>query len=178
MEIAQGMADFGIQLNAKQCKSKMTEMLEEFRREYDDENKTGNPPSTWQWFETFMKMEEGNPNLKAPYAYTNGTAAGHHSYSVQGEQNKARSGSTRSRNVKSCNEAQAKPSKKSAKKPLFRTWVQDMQEQHLEAKRELNLEVRLLREGQEKRSDARMAKLDNITDTLKFIGESIAAQKT
>lgn len=168
-EIAAIMKLFDYDRSFKQCQRKMSQLLDQFRKEFDKERRTGQAPSTWKWFQTILEMEEGCPNLNAPFAFSVGAQT---QYNVQGTQKPlVEKRNTRTRTANASHTADddedvdnpedikdkgAKGKKKEvAKKQLYKSWLQQTKEKSAEAqdkaaqaKLGLVEEVRLLRLAQ------------------------------
>lgn len=156
-EIAACMTQFGIHLNAKQCKDEMNSLLQEFRLEYDRQQQTGQAPSTWAWYGTFLQMNEGSANLDAPFAVSLGSASLH---TVKGAPAISLDRSTRTRPTCVQNQPKAPKNTAGKKKLVFKSWVQDNQEAQLQQRIDMVQEIRLMREGYEKRSEQRLKILE------------------
>lgn len=71
-QIAVVMNLFDVPVNARQCKAHMSTLLDEFRKAYDQGNKSGGAAPSFPLYAEMLKIFEGCPTLEAPIAVTIG----------------------------------------------------------------------------------------------------------
>ena len=166
-EIATSMKEFLSKgPSAKQCASNMQRMQDKLRKEFDLQSQTGQAPSTWPWFNTFLEMEQGSANLHAPCTFSVGSSTSYTQHGAAAVQN-VRTSRARPRNQAKnntmteeeeedvddpgCQKQTDKKKKPATKKETAR----QLQLEHLEVKKGLLEESRLSREAADRRTDGR-----------------------
>lgn len=179
--------------NSKQCKSKLTDLLDKFKNAFDKQGKSGRSPTKFEWYDTILGIEEGSSNLNAPYAFSVGAAV---QYSREGvnEPESTRSSrarpSRRSATVQSAEETVDDPEaarnngrgvvvrerggSARVRRPL--TWAQEVQHQQIQSRNDLVGEVRLWREQAHDRSGDRNISLNVIATSMRMIAEAALAK--
>lgn len=160
-----GMAEsmlksFNIAVSAKQCKSHMAHLKDEFNKAFDGTNKTGAGAPTFRHFNTMMKIFEGSPTLVAPVKSSVGRGL---NYTVNGTKQAESNIGTRTRpSSTSAGNSNKKTSHSKAKGPIYKPWNQEIIEKQLQQSERQNEELRLMREGFEKRSEERSATIKEL----------------
>lgn len=156
-EISDTMNNFLIPVSTKQCLDQMNVLKIKFRQEYDRLNvrNTGQPPTTWPYYDKMLEIFQGCASLDAPFLLSAGKGL---FYSVKGKQNTSSSSGTRTR------PKEAKESGVTPKKPLT---AQQYREMIVVQRSTATDELKLLREGLERRSVERSAEMKNLTEVLR-----------
>lgn len=150
-EIAAEMAFFDLPQapTGKQCMDRIAELKAELRSEYDNTRKTGSAPSTWPHFQRMMEIFKDCVTLEPPASLSVGTTMEHLEKGKQAAKHVETGTRTRpivAQPQSARNKTIAKPQKMTKA-----SW----QQSKLDQSNAIANELRLAREGMERRSDER-----------------------
>lgn len=73
-KVASDMANFQIITTGAKCQTKMNELRDEFKGEFDKARQSGSKPSEWPYYMQMFDLLKGTPTLEACFAQSVGTS--------------------------------------------------------------------------------------------------------